>query len=127
MFKILVVDDSKAVQAFVKYCFKESSDIQLVSALNGRQALAEIEKCSSYDLVLLDWEMPEMNGPETYEKLKLLKFLSPVIMMTSRNEMVDLQQMLDAGVSEYVIKPFTQDILFSKISFAIGRDLTHVA
>jgi two-component system chemotaxis response regulator CheY len=60
-----------------------------------------------------------MNGPDAYQSLKASGCKTPVVMMTSKNSMSDLTQMLEAGVSEYIMKPFTPDILIEKLEGAL--------
>ncbi|MFM8315658.1 MAG: PleD family two-component system response regulator [Deltaproteobacteria bacterium] len=121
MFTILCVDDSKSVHSFIKQCL-EGLDILLVFANDGKNALEKVQSASKpFDLILLDWEMPVLNGPDTYEQLKKLKVTSPVMMLTSKNDPDDITRMLMAGVQDYMMKPFTKDILISKVEEISGR------
>lgn len=121
---ILIIDDSKAVHAYVKNCFK-TFDVKLTHVLNGQEALDLIKSGSTdFNLILLDWEMPIMDGPSTFDSLKC-KVTIPVIMMTTKNQPEDISFMLNKGVSEYVLKPFTQDILLDKIQNVLGQELCH--
>jgi two-component system chemotaxis response regulator CheY len=121
MIKVLVVDDSKAVHSYIEDCF-EGTDGVLEHAYNGKEALSKIlpDLGSKYNVVLLDWEMPVMNGPELLTKVRLEKLTIPIIMMTTKNAPGDISQMLDSGASEYIMKPFTQDIVFEKIESVTG-------
>ena len=82
---------------------------------------------SKFDLILLDWEMPVLNGPGTFSEFKKMELKIPVVMMTTKNASEDIQTMLNMGVAEYLLKPFTIDILFEKIEFATGRLLPYAA
>lgn len=116
MYKILIIDDSKSVQAFLKDCLKTLAS-EVHSEYNGKDGLKHIQEKgnSYYDLIFLDWEMPELNGPDTYQELKKIDLKTPVIMITTKNKPEEIMQMLDNGVAEYVMKPFTQDIIEEKI------------
>ena len=116
--KILLVDDSKAIHALIRDLMSKKS-YSLDEAYNGKECLAKLES-NKYDLILLDWEMPVMTGPETFAELKKKGISIPVVMMTSRNSMEDIDKMITAGVAEYIIKPFTEDIVFEKIGMALG-------
>lgn len=119
-FKILSIDDSKAVHAFLKECLKDTGH-QLTTASNGEDGLKVLsENVTQFDLIFLDWEMPGMNGPEVLEKIKSMGVKSPVIMLTSKNDMTDIASMLDKGAAEYVLKPFTRDIIIEKIALVMG-------
>lgn len=127
MFKVLVVDDTKSVHAFIKSLLGRIEGVALRPAMNGAEAVEIIKQGEEFDLVLLDWEMPIMNGPETLGRLKSLNVTYPVIMMTTKNSPSDIQAMLEAGAAEYIMKPFTVDILFEKISFVTGKELSNAA
>lgn len=118
--RILFVDDSKAIHAYVKSLLVDKN-IQFHSVYNGREALDYLRKDSKFDLIVLDWEMPVMTGPETLVEIKKQKVSVPVVMMTSKNEPSEMQQMLDLGAVEYILKPFTPDIFFEKIFSVIGE------
>lgn len=126
MFQILIIDDTRSVHAFTKSLLNKAPDIQVSSAMNGAQGLEAI-KANHFDLILLDWEMPVLNGPDTLEQIKKMNIETPVIMTTTRNSAEDIQRMLDAGVSEYMMKPFTIDILFEKISYVTGKNFPYAA
>jgi two-component system chemotaxis response regulator CheY len=122
--KILCVDDTKAVHAFIKSLFAGLSH-QLHGVFDGQQALDELAKgdFKGYDLVLLDWEMPVKNGLETMVEIRKKTESLPVIMVTSKNDMNDIAKMLEAGATEYIMKPFTKDILFEKIAQVLGQEV----
>ncbi len=122
MKKILIIDDSKSVHAFVKSCFAEFN-FEVTSTFNGKEGLENLtNKKEYYDLILLDWEMPIMDGPTTLHHLQDLKLKTTLLMMTSRNAMEDIEKMLSSGASEYIMKPFTKDILLGKTFPFLGLD-----
>ncbi len=127
MFTVLVIDDTKSVHAFIRSLVGKTPEIQLKGAMNGAEALELLQKGEAYDLILLDWEMPILNGPDTLTKIKEMGVSTPVVMMTTKNSAKDIQTMLEAGVAEYMMKPFTSDILFEKIAFVTGREFTNAA
>jgi DNA-binding response OmpR family regulator len=124
MKKILLVDDSKAVHAYTTVCFN-GLNVELSHVYNGQEAVELLSKNKdAFDIVLLDWEMPVLDGPSTYEKLKDLG-VSPVVMMTTKNSPDDMMFMLNKGVSEYILKPFTSDILIEKVQTVLGEEFSH--
>ena len=127
MLKILIVDDTKSVHAFVKSLLSKASGIEVSSVFNGAEAVELLKNNSSFDLILLDWEMPILNGPDTFASFKSLGFQIPTIMMTTKNKPEDIERMLLMGVSEYLMKPFTIDILFEKIEFVTGLGISYAA
>lgn len=118
--KILCVDDSKSVHVFLKACLMEITS-QIESVYDGEQAVERFKTSpADFDLIFLDWEMPKKTGPETFEDLKALGIKTPVIMLTSKNSSDNIVQMLSAGVAEYIMKPFTKEILIEKIQSILG-------
>lgn len=125
--KILIIDDSKAVHSFVTTCF-EGTSVTLQHAYNGREGVENFAaNPDKFDLVLLDWEMPVMTGPQAFQEMKNKGIKIPVVMMTSKNSVSDISSMLEAGVAEYILKPFVQDILFEKIESVTGVALNKAA
>ena len=87
-------------------------------AANGREALEVIEaEKTAVTLVLADWNMPEMNGLELLKRLRQNSELSSlvIIMVTTETEVDQMVVALQAGANEYVMKPFTKDILLEKL------------
>ena len=110
---ILSIDDSKAVHAFIQACLPS---YEMIHAMDGKQGLQILETTNQQiSLVLLDWEMPGMIGPEVLKVIKQRKPDLPVIMLTSKNEPEDIKMVLGFGAAEYVLKPFTSEILNEKI------------
>lgn len=126
MLKILIVDDTKSVHSYVKALCK-NLDIHFSSAFDGEEALSCLEENQDIDLIFLDWEMPKMDGPETLRNLGLRGSSVPVVMMTTKNSFDDVSSMLNAGASDYMMKPFTVDILQEKLSFVLGCEVDHAA
>lgn len=115
--KLLFIDDSKSIHAFVKDCFASNSGVELITAYNGKVGLEILEdEGGDIDCIFLDWEMPIMNGIETLVEIKKLFPNIMVIMMTSKNGALDIQKMLSHGATDYIMKPFTRDNIFDKIN-----------
>ena len=122
-----MVDDTKAVHAFVRDLLSKVKGIELVSVFNGRQAVDRLLVDQKFDLILLDWEMPILTGPDAFLEFIKMGINIPTVMMTTKSEPEDIQKMLQMGVAEYLMKPFTIDILLEKIEFVTGRSLSHAA
>lgn len=121
--KILVVDDSRIMRNIVKNCVSggQLPSSEFFEAADGKQALEIIEK-EQLDLVLLDWNMPNLNGIELVkllrgkERFKLL----PIIMITSEAAKYNVIEAVKAGVNDYVIKPVSEAFLIDKIKKVKG-------
>lgn len=112
--KILVVDDSRLVHRLMQTMLKGK---ELVGARSGLEGLAVLEDNPDTDLILLDINMPEMNGLEFLERVKSDPALSgiPVIIVSTEGKEEDTERGLAAGAAAYVKKPFRPDELHSVI------------
>jgi two-component system, chemotaxis family, chemotaxis protein CheY len=117
MSKALVVDDSKTIRIILGRTLRELG-YEVCEAANGVEALRVMaaEK-PAIDLVLADWNMPEMNGLELLKQLRLDSDLASlkIIMVTTETEVDHMVSALEAGANEYVMKPFTKEILREKL------------
>lgn len=122
--RILCADDTKAMHAYMRSLFTGTTH-ELVDVFDGQQAVDKIkaEGADRFQLVLLDWEMPIKDGFEALKELRALTQNLPIIMVTSKNSVEDITRLLDAGANEYVMKPFTKDILFEKIGQVLGLEV----
>ncbi len=127
MFRVLIVDDTRSVHAFVKNFLLKSDEVRVSSVFNGAEAIDALKGKEEFDLILLDWEMPVLNGPDTFQLIKTMNIKASTIMMTTKNDPEDIKKMFDLGVAEYLMKPFTIDILFQKIEWVSGRSLPYAA
>jgi two-component system, chemotaxis family, chemotaxis protein CheY len=117
MSKALVVDDSKTIRMIIRRILIELG-YEVCEAANGIEALKVLEtEGTAVSLVLADWNMPEMNGLELVKRLRQDPELSSlkVLMVTTETEMDQMASALEAGANEYVMKPFTKDILVEKL------------
>ena len=117
MSKALVVDDSKAIRMILGRILRELG-YEVCEAVDGKDALKVIEsEKAAVDLVLGDWNMPEMNGLDLVKQLRQNPDFTSlkVIMVTTETEVDHIVSALEAGANEYVMKPFTKDILREKL------------
>jgi two-component system chemotaxis response regulator CheY len=118
--KALVVDDSRAVRMILAKTLRDLG-YEVIEATNGKEALDVIEaEKTGITLVLADWNMPEVNGLDLLKQLRRNPALSSlvVIMVTTETELDQMTAALEAGANEYVMKPFTKDILVEKLQLA---------
>jgi two-component system chemotaxis response regulator CheY len=114
--KVLIVDDSEAILKIVGKMFEELG-YQAVTAKDGAIAQQMLSEDDSWDLVLLDWNMPNVSGIEFLQKNHEEKFYKgPVCMMTTEDDPEKIMKALEFGAVEYIMKPFTPEILSSKVS-----------
>jgi len=113
---VLVVDDSPTMRRIIKNTLDRIGFTQSIEAEHGKQAL-EMLAGNPVELLLTDWNMPIMNGLELVgEVRKMDKYKKlPILMITTRGMKEDVVQAVHAGVNNYVVKPFTPEILEEKI------------
>ena len=114
--KALVVDDSRAMRLMLSRMLQELG-FEVAQAGHGREALTHLQSHEDTDLALVDWNMPEMNGLELVEAVRQDARFSNLRMMmvTTETEMAQMARALDAGANEYVMKPFTRDVIADKL------------
>jgi len=120
---VLVVDDASFIRDLVRKCLRNYfPGIRIEDAINGKKAQTLLTK-EVFDLVLCDWEMPEMSGLELLtwcreqDNLKTM----PFVMVTSRGDKENVIQAIQAGVSGYVSKPFNNEQLLTKVKQALNK------
>ncbi len=115
--KILVVDDMSTMRRIVKNILKQLGFNNLEEAENGQEALTKL-KADTYGFVVSDWNMPVMMGIDMLRAIraddKLKKI--PVLMVTAEAQKENLMEAVQAGVSNYVVKPFTAETMQDKIN-----------
>jgi two-component system chemotaxis response regulator CheY len=115
---VLVVDDSRIMRNIVKNTFSELKiPCQFLEASNGREALRILE-IQTVDLVLLDWNMPELSGLDFLKKIRAMDIYKklPVIMVTSESARYNVVDALKNGATDYIVKPVNERIFIEKLS-----------
>jgi len=123
--KVLVVDDASFVRDMVKRTIRNGfPTLKSEEAINGRKA-QQMMTHSQYDLILCDWEMPEMSGIELLEWAREQEFYktTPFVLVTSRGDRGHVVEAVQKGASDYLGKPFSAEQLSAKIVKALGKKL----
>jgi CheY-like chemotaxis protein len=121
--KVLVVDDAPFIRDLVKKGLRNAfPGMHTDDAVNGRKAQALMMR-EPFDLILCDWEMPEMSGIEllTWTRQQENMQTLPFIMVTSRGDKENVVQAIQAGVSDFIGKPFTNEQLLTKVKKALHK------
>ncbi len=119
--KVLTVDDALTVRTMVRNIL-EDAHYDVDEAENGLVALEKIND-QNFDVILLDWEMPKMDGLTFLTEVRE-KQLAPdtkIIMLTSLNKMSNILKAMDAGADEYIMKPFTPEVVVDKINATVEQ------
>ena len=114
--KALVVDDSAGMRAYLKMVLK-SAGIEVAEARNGVEALSVLASSPGVEVVLLDWNMPEMDGYELLLQIRSNTAFDSmrVVMVTTETEAGRITKALNHGADEYVMKPFTREVILDKL------------
>lgn len=114
--RFLVVDDMSTMRKIIRTILNQLGYTNVDEAENGKEALAKL-RGGNYDFVLLDWNMPEMDGFETLKQIRSddrIKHI-PVIMVTAEAKKENVLAAVQAGANNYIVKPFTPETLKEKI------------
>ena len=115
--RAMVIDDSRAIRLILGNILKDLG-FEVVDAGNGLEAMDQMKAPGKIDFAMVDWNMPEMNGYEfvcavrkedEYKDVRLM-------MVTTETEMSQVVKALEAGANEYVMKPFTKDMITEKLT-----------
>jgi|SRR3989304_3329673 len=112
--KVLVVDDSGTMRKIVIRALNAVGFSDTVEAGDGVDAL-EMFKNSSIDIVLTDWNMPNKSGVDLAREIRALGSTVPIFMITTESEKGRVMEAIQAGVTDYLMKPFTQEVLQQKL------------
>lgn len=113
--KILLVDDSRTIRNVQKNVLAAAGYTDIMEAADGVEAMSIITS-SRPDMVLLDWNMPHMDGITVVRQVRTTDKALPIIMVTTEAEKSRVVEAIKAGATNYVIKPFTGDTLMEKIN-----------
>lgn len=120
--KLLVVDDSSTMRRIIKNTLQRLGYEDIFEAENGIEAWDILDKNSDMGVLITDWNMPEMNGLELVKKTRAdSRFADiPIIMITTEGGKVEVITAIKAGVNNYIVKPFTPQVLKEKLEVVLG-------
>ena len=114
--RALIVDDSRFVRDFLRGLL-EKMDIECEEAADGKTGLSQLHNCDPFDLALVDWNMPVMDGLEMLKNMRAEGYSEvKVMMVTTEAEDDFILRSLDAGADEYLMKPFDGEALAEKLA-----------
>lgn len=120
--KILVVEDEADIRELVAFSLVNFGNFEVVKARNGAEAVT-IAKEEKPDLILMDVRMPKMTGYEACKQLKEIPETSdiPVVFLSAKGQEAEIQQGMDVGAAEFILKPFAPDELTVKVRTILER------
>lgn len=121
--KILIVDDSQLIHSMYRLVLNRYKNCKIVDAMNGLEALDVLSKESDFNLILLDINMPVMNGLQFMEKIKKENIYKqiPIIVISTEGKEEDTLRALQLGAAGYVVKPFKPHMLYELIEKILSR------
>jgi len=122
--KTLIVDDSRMMRMVLRNIVKKLG-YEAIEAGDGEEALAMLAQHGVVDLILLDWNMPKMNGLTLLQAIRNNPTYeaTQIIMVTTEAEMEHMEQALAAGANDYIMKPFSKEIVQEKIALLASNGL----
>ena len=118
--QILLVDDSRTIRNIQKNTLAKMGQTDIAEAADGFEALTALA-AQRPDLMLVDWNMPNMDGITLVKKVREKDKTLPIIMVTTEAEKSRVIEALNAGVNNYVVKPFTAEALSEKIEQTMAK------
>jgi two-component system, chemotaxis family, chemotaxis protein CheY len=114
--RALVVDDSSAMRAMLRMALKKQG-FDVAEARHGLDALSVLAASEVFDLILIDWNMPEMDGFALLRRIRAEARHNPtqIMMVTTETGMDQMSEALAAGANDYIMKPFTFDVVSDKL------------
>jgi two-component system chemotaxis response regulator CheY len=113
----LIIDDSRALRRILGDMLRQLG-VDVSEACNGREGLDALQQGSVPDVVLVDWNMPEMNGLEFVRAIRSTPRFDrlPLMMVTTETELEQMTTALTSGANEYVMKPFSKECIADKLT-----------
>ena len=118
--KVLLVDDSKTMRNIQRGILTQLGYQEIEEAVDGLDALSRVGAFDP-DLLLVDWNMPNMDGLTFVKQYRESGKKAPIIMVTTEAEKMRVVEAIKAGVNNYVVKPFTPDVLAERIKETLTR------
>jgi two-component system chemotaxis response regulator CheY len=123
--KLLVVDDSSTMRRIIKNTLARLNHKDVLEGADGVEGWAVLDANPDVEMLITDWNMPEMNGLELVKKVRAdSRFTElPIIMVTTEGGKAEVITALKAGVNNYIVKPFTPQILKEKLAAVFGVEV----
>lgn len=120
--KLLVVDDSSTMRRIIKNTLQRLGYEDILEAENGIEAWQLLDTTEDIKILITDWNMPEMNGLDLVKKVRADSRYGeiPIIMVTTEGGKAEVITALKAGVNNYIVKPFTPQVLKEKLEVVLG-------
>ena len=118
--RVMLIDDSRTMRNIQKSILAQLGHTEIEEACDGQDALSKVGALGP-DLILVDWNMPNMDGLTFVKTFRQQDKTTPTIMVTTEAEKARVIEAIKAGVNNYVVKPFTPDLLGQRIDETMSK------
>lgn len=124
--RVLVIDDSKSMRAILRAALQPLGKLDIVEAHDGVDATSKVIACKP-QLILCDSDMPKMKGLDFVRALRQTDRTTPIVLISTKSDRASVVQAVEAGVNNYVVKPFTPDLLRQRVKDTLHSTATRKA
>ncbi|WML43100.1 response regulator transcription factor [Neobacillus sp. PS3-40] len=117
--KVLVVDDEQSIVTLLQYNFKQAG-FEVVTALNGEVG-RDLAITKSFDIIVLDLMLPKLDGMEVCKQLRQRNIMTPILMLTAKDDEFDKVLGLELGADDYMVKPFSPREVIARVKAILRR------
>ncbi len=118
--RVLLIDDSKSMRAIMRAALQPMGKLDIVEAHDGVDATSKVIACKP-QLILCDSDMPKMNGLDFVRALRQTDRTTPIVMISTKSDRASVVDAVEAWVNNYVVKPFTPDLLRQRVKDALAK------
>jgi two-component system chemotaxis response regulator CheY len=118
--RILLIDDSKSMRAIQRAALQPMGKLDIIEATDGVDAMSKVI-ASKPNIILCDSDMPKMSGLDFVRALRQTDRTTPIVFISTRSDRDSVVEAIQAGVTNYVVKPFTPDLLRQRVTDALSR------
>jgi two-component system chemotaxis response regulator CheY len=118
--RVLLIDDSKSMRAILRAALQPLGNLDIVEAHDGVDATSKVIACKP-QLILCDSDMPKMSGLDFVRTLRQTDRSTPIVLISTKSDRASVVEAVEAGVNNYVVKPFTPDLLRQRIKDALNK------
>jgi two-component system, chemotaxis family, chemotaxis protein CheY len=113
--RILIVDDSQIMRKIITGALKKHGIKDIVEASDGLEAVQMVSRDNDIGLILMDWNMPTMNGLDAVKKIRTDGKKTPIVMVTTESEKEKVIEAIKTGANDYLVKPFNPKDIQAKL------------
>lgn len=118
--RVLLIDDSKSMRAIQRAALQPMGKLDIIEAQDGVDAMSKVIACKP-QLILCDSDMPKMSGLDFVRTLRQTDRTTPIVLISTKSDRASVVEAVQAGVTNYVVKPFTPDLLRQRVKDAMTR------